>query len=134
MERLPKIDPNGTRSWRHPITNRLHREGAPAIYQKEGFTKIESWYVDGYPHRVDGPAIVYKRPVWVSVILDLFALEYEKDRWFINGIPLPALESKLASKILDGSILFKDLPLYLNDPLLKPYATYKLSENIKTPS
>jgi hypothetical protein len=32
----------------------LHREGGPAIEYANGGT---AWYIDGHPHRLDGPAV-----------------------------------------------------------------------------
>jgi len=110
MKPVCKINKNGTKAWY--LNGEPHREDGPAIELADGY---KAWYLNGKLHRENGPAIE-----WVGT-----------KEWFLNGqrhrVDGPAIEwpdgykawylkgkkitEELHTKLTQGSI--KNLPLYL---------------------
>jgi len=65
-EPLPEIDSIGSMYWRNK-DGQMHREGAPAITWRDG---SEFWYLYGFLHKLDGPAVMYAN---------------QNTQWWING-------------------------------------------------
>ena len=66
------IDKWGTKRWYLDVKNKiLHREGGPAIENKDG---AKCWYINNMLHREDGPAVT-----WFTIDNEL------RVQWFFNG-------------------------------------------------
>ena len=62
----PKIGYDGNKRWY--VNGKPHRLDGPAIEHKSG---LKLWYVNGKKHRIDGPAIIFKDGSYA---------------WFVNDI------------------------------------------------
>ena len=67
-----KTYPNGSKEWW--LNGKPHREDGPAAEYADG---SKEWYLNGEPHREDGPA-----REWAS----------GDKEWYLNGIPLTEKE------------------------------------------
>lgn len=87
----PPVPGDKRTRWIHPVTEELHRVGAPAAHGLVRGEAWESWYINGIRHRDDGPAVI--RPthqVWyrngVPHRLDGPAWDDPTSpEWFVNG-------------------------------------------------
>jgi hypothetical protein len=65
IEYTVKVYSNGDESWY--LNGKPHREDGPAIEWRDGY---KSWYLNGERHREDGPAIEYSSG---------------RKEWYLNG-------------------------------------------------
>ncbi len=115
------------------LNDRIHREDGPAIETETGYF---TWCKNGEKHREDGPAHIEPDGTkWWYLHgkihrIDGPALEdvYGNDQWFIGGICLNEYEIDKTKKFLAGEC-FRELPMYLNHPILKFVAKKMLEQN-----
>jgi hypothetical protein len=86
----PEIDKDGTKRWFNQY-GQLSLENGPACEWTNGSNGSKFWYLNGEPHRLDGPAFEYADGT---------------KRWYINGF-------RFTEKLWLNKVLFNEVRINL---------------------